>query len=314
MGLSTYEDLWRGVMLRCPAADMWLARQWVSYAFRDLVELRRWSWLVKRGQLLAYQVVNSGLATIPRGSNIVTGIGTTWTQDLVGRQFRTGVNSPIYTILQWNSATQIILDQPWGGNSATAVNYQIYQVYYNVPTDFQSFISVIDPYYNWQLYLNVQQSELNAIDAQRANNGTPYVVASSSYNPLPSATQPPLPQYELWPHQLSNYVYPFLYISRPPDPEDPGATLPRYIPGNVLLEKAMAQCARWPGPDTDHPNPYFNLNLALNHEARADRLIATLERQDDEVYESDVTYQSQLDLPFASLPLGDAHWLQSHSI
>lgn len=300
-------------MLRCPAASVMLARQWVSYAFRDVIECRRWSWLIKRGQFLPNQVVNSGYVNVTRGSTAVVGVGTTWTQDLVGRQFRVGF-APIYTVIQVVNATTLVLDQPFGGPTATSAVYRIYNVYYTVPTDFHAFVTLWDPNYNWRLYLNVTQDEINQIDAQRSNTGTPYVVASYAYTTLTTQGVPPLPQYELWPHQLSNYVYPFMYETRPPDLDDPGASLPRYIRGDMLLEMALAQCARWPGPDVDHPNPYFNLQLAQQHEAKGQKILFDLERQDDEVYENQVEYQTMLTLPFASLPLGDAHWLQSHSI
>lgn len=126
-------------------------------------------------------------------------------------------------------------------------------------------------------------------------------------------SNPGLPRYELWPHQTGSYVYPFLYEARPPDVSDPGAVVPRYIRGDAILECVLAEAARWPGPSQDKPNPYFNLNLAQVHTVRAERMIAELERQDDETYEQDVGFQLPLGFPYAT-PLGDSAWLQSHAI
>jgi hypothetical protein len=116
----------------------------------------------------------------------------------------------------------------------------------------------------------------------------------------------------MWPHQKAAYVYPFLYEQRPADLSDSGATLPRYIRGDVLLEMGLASLARWPGADAEKPNPYFSPQLAGIHEARADRMILELERQDDEVYENDLTYKLS-SMPFAT-PFGDSAWLQSHDV
>lgn len=311
-GLSTFETLWRGVNLRCPAASLMLSRSWVDFAFRTLWDYKLWSWQRSRGQFLMSQATVAGTADVTRGSASVVGHGTAWTSDLVGQQFRTGLQSNIYTVADVTSTTALELTDVWGNNTGVSVPYSIYNAYVTVPTDFQNFITVWDPLYNWQLETNVTQEELNAWDSQRANTGTAYVVAS--YKLESYFNTPPLPQYEIWPHQRAQYVYPFLYISRPPDLSDPGASLPRMIRGDVLLELALAQCARWPGPSKDEPNPYFNLALAMQHEQRGMAMVQEMARTDDEQTENDVTYLSLSAMPFASIPYGDARFLQSHDI
>lgn len=124
---------------------------------------------------------------------------------------------------------------------------------------------------------------------------------------------PGLPRFEIWPHMVGPYVYPFYYISRATDLSDPNAVLPRYIRGDVLLELALAEAARWPGPAPDRPNPYFSLQLAEMHEARAEKMLLILERQDDETHEADVSFKQTLGFPMAT-PFGDAAWLQRVAI
>jgi hypothetical protein len=75
----------------------------------------------------------------------------------------------------------------------------------------------------------------------------------------------------------------------------------------------LAEAARWPGPAPDRPNPYFNLQLAAMHEARAEKMLLILERQDDETHESDVSFKQTLGFPMAT-PFGDAEWLQRVAI
>lgn len=407
MALDTYGDIWNRVRLRCPAVSSLLARDFVTNSFRRVAERRRWSWLIKYGQFLAPAIYNTGTVTVTRNSTTVTGSSTVWTSDMVGRQFRVATNTPIYTIQAFNSATSIELDTAFGGSDASGQSYRIYQCYFTPPSDFHSFLTVYDPAMNWQLWLNVQQQELNIWDAQRATTGQAFAVAfrdytavrngivasplqvfgtgsdptsSGSYSGPNDATftvevttggiagvaqfrwkkdagsytsgvtalsagntlqdgvvvswpagpaytlgdiwvvnttaiqSAGLPRYEIWPHQEAQYVYPFLYESRPTDLQDANAVLPRYIRGDVLLEMALAEAAKWPGPSKDKPNPYYNQGVAAMHDRRAEQMIMELERQDDEVSEQDLTYQYPgLGWPMAT-PFGDSKWLQSHAI
>jgi hypothetical protein len=298
--------------LRCPAASYFLRRSWLDFAFRQTWDYKLWSWQRKRGQFIMNQAYTDCLVNVTQGNFTVEGVGTTFTSDMVSRQFRTGLNSPIYTIGEFADATHIDLTEAWGIATNTLQPYSIYNAYVTVPSDFQNFISVIDTLMNWQLTLNVTQEELNAWDAQRATTGTAYNVSMFDYDG--EFNDPPLPRYEIWPHQRSSYCYPFLYISRPPDLSDPGASLPRYIRGDVLIEMALAQAARWPGASKDSPNPYFSLPLAMQHDVRGLDMLRDMARTDDEICENDVSYMSMSAMPFATVPWGDSRFLQSHDI
>ena len=308
MALDTYNSIWGKVLLRCPAADPLLARDWVTNAFRRVAERRPWSWLVKQGQFLTSAVYNTGTVSVTHGSTAVVGSGTTFTSAMVDRQFRIS-GSPIYDVASYTDATHITLGQVYGGSTNAAASYEIFTPYGTAPSDFDYFISVWDPNYNWQLHLDLTQRELNYWDAQRAYRGQSYVIAHRDYY-TPSGGTVPLPRYEIWPHQTAQYVYPFLYVMRATDLLDSGATLPRYIRGDLLLEMALAEAARWPGPSPDKPNPYYdkNLKLALMHEQRAEFMIAEAERQDEERNVTGVYY----DIPDAWAPLDTDFW-QKHA-
>jgi len=129
-----------------------------------------------------------------------------------------------------------------------------------------------------------------------------------------AVSNPGLPRYELWPHAKSNHVYPFLYEMVPPDLNERNVTIPRYVRGDILMEMGLHEAAKWPGPSTDKPSPYFNLQIAKAHELRAEQMLNELELRDDEVWEQDLQYQyPALTWAFAT-PLGDAAWLQRHAI
>lgn len=312
MALDTYLGIAGKVLLRCPLAGPLLARDWVVDCFRRVAERRPWSWLVKQGQFTTAALYNTGTAAVTTGSPTVIGAGTAWTTALIGRQFRLTTTTPIYTITAVDAGAQTLtLDLPFGG-AVTTTGYEIYSAYASPPSDFNYFITVWDPNFNWQLHTGIIQTELNAWDAQRSNRGQAYLVSHRDYY-TPVGQTLPLPRYEIWPHVTSAYVLPFLYVARPTDLQDPGATLPRYIRGDVLLEMALAEAAKWPGPAADKPNPYFNLKLAEMHTTRAEYMIAELERQDEEISIMNVKYDTITRLPWAPLPMDASFW-QKHAI
>lgn len=181
MAQDTYQEVWNKVLLRCPSLSPKLSQDFVVNAFRRLFEIRRWSWLVKFGQFIAPNAYNTGLVNVTNNSTIIIGVGTNWNATLVGQQFRVGLASPIYTITAFDSPTQIEIDLPFGGPTSANASYSIYQCYFTPPNDFHQFITLWDPAFNWQLYLDVQQQEINIWDAQRANTGNVYVVSFRGY-------------------------------------------------------------------------------------------------------------------------------------
>lgn len=407
MAIDTFNDLVGRVQLRVPTVSRYLAQDWIRNGFRDLKQRRKWSWLHSRGQFLFPALENTGTADVTRASTIVSGNSTAFDQTMIGLQFRIGVTAPIYTIQSVPATDELVLDQPYGGSTDTAVSYEIYRAYVTVPNDFHSFISVYDPNFNWRLNLDYTQEELNAFDAQRSNRGNAYLVASLDSNkgqvgtvatPLqslgsgtaptsqgtytgpndaiftieittggdtgvadyrwkkdsgsytsgvttaatatelqdgvevlfPSGTyvdgdiftirctagvNPGLPRYEIWPHITQEYVLPFIYEREPEDISVSGQVLPPYIDGNILVEYALAEAAKWPGPSVDKPNPYYRLELSDRHSTKYERLVIEHEQEDEETFMQDVAYQDATGMGYAPIPaFGDSDWLQKHGI
>lgn len=122
-----------------------------------------------------------------------------------------------------------------------------------------------------------------------------------------------LPRYELWPRPVNcPFQYPYQYAAKLPALSDENPALPYLIAqrGDVLLEMALASCARYPGTDTAR-NPYYDLSLAVQHETRSERMIYELEKKDDDLAIKDLTWQN---LDYAPCPFMDGSWLQRHAI
>jgi hypothetical protein len=139
--------------------------------------------------------------------------------------------------------------------------------------------------------------------------GVTYVLGDTFIINATAVDQSGVPRFELWPHKKSAYVYPYFYESDPPDLEDPGATIPRYIRGDVLLEEALAKAAAWPGTE-GKPNPYYDVRLASWHHTAAEKMTQELEVSDDGIYMQDLSYVQAMQM--APVPWGDSAWLQKH--
>lgn len=309
MANDTFRGIAGKLLLRCPSASLTLAQDWVQSAFRDIVERRRWSWLLKRGQLTVPDQYSTGTATVAVGSQTVTITTGVVDPSHVGLQFRIGNTFPIVTITAIDAvANTYTIDQNWYPTTSTAQTFSVYQAYVALPSDFHSFVTVIDPRYAQPLPFDASAAQIDNLDPQRVAAGSPPrgLAYFDYFNGLP--------RYELWPHQKTAAVYPILYESRPTDPFDSNATVPALLPSDVILERALMYCAMWPGASTSNPNPYamaMKGALAAQHRAEFERRIAVVERQDNEHMQQAIWYQQD---QMRRTPVVSGRWLQSHDM
>jgi len=305
--VQSFEDISRLLLLRCPAVGPFLARDLIRNAFRDIVELRQWSWLLKRSQMTVPNEYNTGHADVVYGSDTVT--ITTGVVDPIhiGRQFRTGLASPILTITDVDTVLNTYtLNEIWTGTSGTNLGYSVYQAYQSVPTDFHSFISMVDPATYWSIQTSgITLEMLDNRDPQRSIAGTPPRVI------VPFDYYLGNPRFELWPHQRTQSFYLMTYESRPLDPFSPGAEIPTMIPGDVILERALMYTARWPGSSPSNRNMYYSERNAAFHEEQYDRRIGILMKQDNEMFQRDITYQNDQNISLRNV---NAAYMQMHDM
>lgn len=121
-----------------------------------------------------------------------------------------------------------------------------------------------------------------------------------------------VPRYELWPAPTFNgYLYPYIYMAKEQDltKQNPSLPPPMASRGEVILEMSLEKCATFPGPDIDHPNPYFNLALANMHRSRYEDMLIDLMANDENIGVNNIDYQTW---PFLG-PWGDGRYQQSHA-
>lgn len=302
-----FDGISRKLLLRCPKLGPFIARDFVKAAFHDVVELWQWSWLLKRAQLSIPDVYNIGTAQVTYGSNTATITTGVVSSDHVGRQFRTGIASPILTIIDVDTILNTYtLSDNWLGISGSGLSYSVYQAYLTMPSDFHAFFSIVDPATYWPIQTdNVTLEMVDNRDPQRSANGSPprILVPYDYYNGQP--------RYEFWPHQYTQAFYLMAYESRPPDPFEPGAYVPDTIPGDVLIERALMYAAKWPGPNRNDPNPYYSDNTAMLHKSEYERRINILIKNDVERMQSSVWYQGDQNYNQQNL---NASYMQRHDL
>lgn len=306
---ETFDGLARKLLLRVPKLGPFISRDLIKKAFDDVKDTYSWSWRLKRGQLSVPNAYTTGLASIAFGTNTVTlSSGGIVDATHVGRQFRVGVASPILTITDADTgANTYTLSDTWQGSTATTQAYKVYQAYINMPSDFQSFLSVVDPATYWPIQVtNVTLEEIDSRDPQRSVVGSPPRVL------VPYDYYSGLPRYEFWPHQTSQAFYLMAYQSTYGSAFDEGIEIPSTLSdGDVVLERALMYAAKWAGPNYNDRNPYFGENTAQFHERNYDRRIGILIKEDVERMQNSVFYQGDSGWNQRNL---NAAYMQSHDL
>lgn len=397
MALSNLESLVGKVQQRVgPSADYYLVVDALVNGAREIYRDRDWTFKRRRGQFIFHAPYTTGTATVARGTNVVDFSGAVILDTHVGRQLRVGGNeTPIVTITRRVSATRVEIDQEWGAAAQTAAGFEIYSALLSMPSDFDSFVSIVDLQRKFQInWWTYSADDLDRVDPGRSYGGDmayavvlrdyagdatgvvgPVIQArgtgnrprsGGTYNgvsdavftvemtsvtafkwrkdggvyttgvtidpdgieqhlqdgvtvsfptgvsytsgdvfvvPAKAASNAGSPRYEAWPHIKADETRPYLYNARMVDLDEPGAVLPRGIPSDLVVEKALAAIARWRSED----NPYYDLKLSVLHEERANVLMVDVIREDEAKETTMVAYDE-----WSSWPPYDSAYLAGH--
>ncbi len=176
---------------------------------------------------------------------------------LAGRQLFLGAQFSPYLVTAVTSATTLLIQLPWGGPAATAVPYQIIQVYYSFASDMKDLLCVVDPSQPYELELHVPLAKVNADDPQRTGSGQPMWVVDHSPDDRGNM------QYEIYPWQVQPYTLNFMYTREWPELRNPTDRPPWFINPTVFVHGAIADALRYRSGKDD---PFFNPTLARDYE------------------------------------------------
>jgi hypothetical protein len=306
---NSFEEMSRSLRLYVPQLPYPLAQQFIRDRYRRILELRTWSGSRAEGEFLVTAAETTGTVALTFNNSTVTGTGTSFLSTDVGRQFKGGSGSPVYSITAVNTGAQTLtLDRPYGGDTVAASTYTVFNGYVIPPTDFLSFLAVTDPRNAWRLVWWITQDELNRWDPQRVFFGQAYALVDRRFD-----TTTGQPQFELWPYNTAQRNYPFYYYKRVPDLVQ-DTDIPIWpIRSDVIVYGALADLCLWPGTP-EKPNPLFGSagKIALAEwKYKYDDGLVELERRDEEIFLTWLATASNMGYPFAPL---SASFIQSHAV
>jgi hypothetical protein len=310
-------DLWRRLKQRCPSLPVPECQKIIRDRYRQILDHTTWSFQYGRGQFITNKEI-AGTCTVVHNSPNVSATSAALPGDsttIVGRQIIFNGQQPIYSIIDNTDASSLVMDQAYGGASGSSVSFEISNIYFTPESrcsDFERLIAIVDPPNNWQLPFNVHIEELNDIDPQRSSVGTPWMFADMGWNNQYlsqlgtgivdqfgySSTSDALPQKEMWPRPISDYVYPYVYLRRITDLSDPNSKPLGFIRGDVILEGALADAAGYPGT-VEVPNPMANPVYMNMHTKKYENMLHDMIIRDRSVMERDLSVaRSYLSLPY----------------
>ena len=297
---DTFATVWKTVRLYVPAAPPFLLRAWLTKVYKDLARTRHWNFL--RGDLrLTITPSRSATVTVVTGSATIASAGLFLASD-VGRQIQLQT-FPLYTIISFQSTSQVTVDVPYGETSTTAVA-TILDAYATMPANFESFRLIADPYNERRLAFWITPDQLNILDPTRQASDTgPRCLSEMSPSPVP-ATLGQM-RYEYWPRPTAQRSYPAYYNLQAASLSDTSVfTGVLGDGGDVLIEGVLAQAALWPGTP-DRPNAYFNAALAKAKQAEYLLQLQRMALRDDEQHPDDLATVHWERWPLADLAYND---------
>lgn len=303
---ATFEQLWKGLLVYAPECPVPLAQQFVNGAYSRALSRQTWTHLRNTGVIQIPEVYDTGTVTVTQNSTTVTGALTVWTSAMIGRQFYIGEQAPFYTITAVNSTTELVLDQAYGGESDSGLDYDISLVYAVMPSDFSTFESVYDVSNKWKLWTNFTQDRLNQWDAGRTSSGTTWVLALATPSPVTSTTGQT--RFEMWPRTLPGPYQLYYTYNKKPALLSGSQSVVAPLRGDVIREGALAELALWPGTSTS-PNPYHSIALHREHMGLFEKYMGECIKEDNENGMMSIRYDTGYTWPYAPI---DANFWQTH--
>lgn len=306
MAANNFAEMTRSLRLWVPQLPIPLAEQLIRDRYRLILERRNWSALRAEGEFILNASKSSGTVNVTNNSDAVVGVLTAFAPSDVGRQFKAGAGSPVYTIATVTDPFHLTLDRVWGGDTSALapVSYTIFDGYVTAPADFMRFIVVTDPRMGWRLRFWITQEELNSWDPQRNFFGQPYCLVDRRFNTTGA-------QFEAWPYASSARNLPYYYIKRGDDLVDDDDIPIWPIRSDAIVSGALADLCRWPGTQ-DYPNPLFpRMDVMKSFREEFEDKMLDIERQDESIYMTWLQTLPSINYPAAQM---GANYVFSHAV
>ncbi len=114
----------------------------LNWAAREVWNGHSWPERMVEAFVATVAPYETGTVTLTSGSATITGSGTTFTSDMVGRRFAISTIAPWYRILTYSSATSIALDRVYTEANAAGQAFTIYADELALSTSIESIVDV----------------------------------------------------------------------------------------------------------------------------------------------------------------------------
>jgi hypothetical protein len=273
---------------------------------RKIYDRRTWYGLMVRGQIVTQKIFIGGSCQLVAGTNLVTGIGTTWDSSLVGRQFRQGYNTPPYTIIQVDQGNQILaLEMPWGGPTTNPSSYFIVQQYYNLGPNIKYIHTAKNLIMAWRLNLGYNQVSLDTIDPWRISTFSPTCLVQLPLGPSGEYLV------ELWPTPCILQAMPYIAVVQPPNLVADSDTLAPYIRCDILIKFGQADAKVFRGPKM---NQYYDAAESNRLRGEAEQELTALALTDENLYRQNLSYEWEQMRMAPMLGGGGAYYAVNHGV
>lgn len=252
-----------------------LALEFCKQAIKEIYKEKDWSFLYKRDILRTPRMINTGTVDVTQYSTdvivsadlkVILDALTVNDIKIEGRQFRTfggqlaGSNF-IYTITEYNSSTGTLTIDPYYMDEDNAnASFQIFKNLYTISevgNDFANIESIIAPFAQKRIGLELSRSMLDVRDPYRLSMGDPYYIVNygedSSSNSL----------FELYPIPTNARVYRTIYKSKGDD-LDSDDDIPSRLDYELILAKAKIKAYEWIAVNGDRVGIKLSPNVCMN--------------------------------------------------
>ena len=276
-----FQDYWSELTGTFPKLSPLHAQQIVRNSWRDICDLRLWSFnWVTDAELWFPAAITAGTMTFTQGQKTVQADATAMAAIApfvfgnppfggpIGQGYNIRLGSlnnglappvgPVYSVVAYNAGTGVItLDRPYGEVTGALQTYLAYRAYAAAPnnpntvanspdTGFLRWVSLRNVYQGYNISgrrLLYSQEQLNRIDPQRGATGDAYIVSQWGRGNQPGGG---FPIFEFYPHEVNFTTWVGTYLSRWPDigPTQDIPQMPYNLQG-LLMARSKMRGAEW---------------------------------------------------------------------
>ncbi len=192
-----------------PGIPLDLLTDIINERYTQILDELNWERLDQESILPTTAIYETGTLAVTNGSDAVTGTLTVFTAGMTGRGIRISSGAEFYEFT-YASATTATLDRVYEGEDDTAASFKIFQSVYPLPVNLRSVESIRSLSCQQGLE-QVSRQWLNREIAGRPQYGTPRYWSQF----MDDASDPPLPQIELYPIPTDAEGLPYSFTADP---------------------------------------------------------------------------------------------------